>query len=413
MPPSPPPRSLGAFLALARKSLTAPPSQRPSPLTFVIGNESADLDSLCSAVVFAYLRSHAQPKYTLHIPLANIPREDLPLRPELSAALSYAGVKVEDLLTLTDLDEVIKTHGIDPQDTRWLLVDHNVLTGKLGERFGSRVVGCVDHHEDENIIALDTGDEPRVLRKTGSCMSLVVEYCRDAWESLSTRSDNEEGAGAASVLDAQVARVALGPILVDTNNLKSKAKTTETDIEVVEFLDAKVGENEKYDRKKYFKKLEKLKEDISQFSYRDNFRKDFKSWTEDGLVLGTSSVPQGFKYMLDTIGDKKTLLSELRKFAEDKNLDIACVMTSSAKDNGVFKRNLLVWALNEKAVKAVEKFLEAQSETLGLEKFHHEDLDGGDGKHEVRYAWNQHQTKNSRKQLAPMLRSAMREAAKL
>lgn len=360
-------------------------------------------------MVFAYLRSHAKPKYTLHIPLANIPREDLPLRPELSATLRRAGVKAEELLTLSDLEDVIKTHGLEPEDTRWLLVDHNALTGKLGERFGSRVVGCVDHHEDENMVAQDTGDEPRVLRKTGSCMSLVVEYCRDAWESLSTSGSNEEGD---ADVEAQLARVALGPIVIDTNNLKSKAKTTETDIKVVEFLESKTGE-EKHDRKKYFKELSKLKEDISQFSYRDNFRKDFKSWTEAGLVLGTSSVPQGFKYMLDTIGDKDTMLSELRKFAEDKNLDIACIMTSSAKDDGVFKRNLLVWALNEKAVKAVEKFVEMQRETLGLEKFHHMDLDGGDGRQEVRYAWNQHETKNSRKQLAPMLRSAMREAAKL
>lgn len=300
-------------------------------------------------------------------------------------------------------------HGLEPEDTRWLLVDHNVLTGKLGERFGSRVVGCVDHHEDEDVVARDTGDEPRVLRKTGSCMSLVVEYCRGAWESLSASGGSGEGD---ADVDAQLARVALGPIIIDTNNLKSKAKTTETDVSVAEFLNAKIG-GEKHDRKKYFKELSTLKEDISLFSYRDNFRKDFKSWTEAGLVLGTSSVPQGFRYMLETIGDKEALLGELRTFAEDKKLDIACIMTSSAKDDGVFKRNLLVWALNEKAVKAVEKFVEMQRETLGLEKFHHADLDGGDGKQEVRYAWNQHETKNSRKQLAPMLRTAMREAARL
>lgn len=368
-----------------------------------------DLDSLCSAVVFAYLRSHTQPKNTLHIPLANIPREDLPLRPELSKALSFAGVGSEDLLTLSDLEEVVKTHGLEPQDTRWVLVDHNALTGTLAERFGSRVVGCVDHHEDENVVSQDTGDEPRVLRKTGSCMSLVVEYCQESWESLSQASGHEEGHGD---LDYQLARVALAPILIDTNNLKSKAKTTPTDVKITELLEAKIGDEE-FDRKKYHKKLSKLKEDISQFSYRDNFRKDFKSWTEAGLVLGTSSIPQGFKYMLENIGDKESLLRDFRAFAQDKKLDIAAIMTSSAKDDGVFKRNLLVWALNEKAVRAVERFVEAQKENLGLEPFHHMDLSGGDGQHEVRYCWNQHQTGNSRKQLAPMLRAAMTEAAKL
>ncbi|POS74610.1 exopolyphosphatase [Diaporthe helianthi] len=405
----PPPRNLPAFLALARKTLTAPAAQRQSPLTFVVGNESADLDSLCSAVMFAYLRSHTQPKYTLHIPLANIPREDLRLRPELSKALSYAGVGAEDLLTLSDLDEVVKAHGLEPKDTRWLLVDHNALTGTLAERFASRVVGCLDHHEDEGVVLQDTGDEPRVIRKTGSCMSLVVEYCQDAWDALSKTSTDEEGDGS---LDAQLARVALAPILIDTNNLKSKAKTTPTDIQVVELLETKIGDKS-FDRKKYHKKLSKLKEDISQLSYRDNFRKDFKSWAEAGMVLGTSSVPQGFKYMLENIGDQDTLLREFRAFAQDKKLDIAAIMTSSAKDDGVFKRNLLVWGLNENAVKAVQRFVEAHKEDLGLEPFHHIDLSGGDGQHEIRYCWNQHQTGNSRKQLAPMLRSAMTEASKL
>ncbi|KAI3397965.1 hypothetical protein diail_10041 [Diaporthe ilicicola] len=407
----PPPRNLRAFLALARKSLTAPAAQRQAPLTFVVGNESADLDSLCSAVVFAFLRSHTQPKYTLHIPLANIPREDLPLRPELSKALSYTGVRAEDLLNLSDLEEAVKTHGLEPHDTRWLLVDHNAMTGSLAERFGTRVVGCVDHHEDEGAVAQDTADEPRVLRRAGSCMTLVVEYCKDAWEALSKASSHEDGD---AYLEAPLARVALAPIIIDTNNLRSKAKTTPTDVKIAEMLEAKIRDKkEHFDTKKYHKKLSKLKEDISKFSYRDNLRKDFKAWTEAGLVLGTSSIPQGLKYQLENIGDRETLLREFRAFAQDKKLDIATIMTSSAKDDGVFKRNLLVWAFNDKAVRAVEKFVEAQKENLGLEPFHHIDLSGGDGQHEVRYCWNQHQTGNSRKQLAPMLRSAMAEAAKL
>lgn len=310
-------------------------------------------------------------------------------------------MKSEDLLTLSDLNDVAD---LKPEDTRWVLVDHNALTGSLGERFGSYVVGCVDHHEDENVVATDTGDEPRILRKVGSCSSLVVEYFRETWEGLS----KEDGD-----LDKQLAHIALAPILIDTNNLKSKAKTTETDINAAEFLVGKIGGKEDFDRKKYFKELSRLKEDISSFSYSDNFRKDFKSWSEDGMVLGTASIPQGFKYMLEHLGDENTLLNEFRKFAEDKNLDIATIMTSSSKDEGVFKRNLLVWGLNEKAAKAVERFFETQKETLGLEPFQDGKLDHKAGSGEVRYCWYQHQTKNSRKQLAPMLRSAMKESAKL
>lgn len=371
-------------------------------------------------MLFAYFRSHARPN-ALHIPLANIPREDIPLRPELRAALAYAGVKSEDLLTLTDLDEVTKTHSLEAQDTRWVLVDHNALTGTLAERFSSRIVGCVDHHEDENVVATDTGDEPRVLKKSGSCVSLVVEYFRDVWESLSKQDNNSNGSNSKNGteergddtknLDAGLARIALAAILLDTNNLKSKAKTTELDVKIAEYLERKCGED--YSRKKYYKELSELKEDISVFSYHDNFRKDFKAWTEAGMVLGTCSIPQGFHYMLKHLGDEKTLLEEFRKFAQEKKVDIATIMTSSAKDDGVFKRNLLVWALNETAVRAVEKFVETQHEALGLEPFKGGMLDYKGGKDEVRYCWYQNVTKQSRKQLAPMLRAAIKEAAKL
>ncbi|KAF3767274.1 DHH phosphoesterase [Cryphonectria parasitica EP155] len=406
----PPPRNLRAFLDLARRSLTAPAGQRPSPLTFVVGNESGDLDSLCSAVLFAYFRSHASPHYKLHIPLANIPRQDLPLRPELGAALAYAGVKSQDLLTLSDLDEVTTTDSLNPEDTRWVLVDHNALTGDLAERFTSRIVGCVDHHEDENVVAVNTGDEPRVLKKTGSCVSLVVEYCRNIWDDLSKQHTQEAGDENQRDIDAGLARIALSAIFLDTNNLKSKAKTTELDIEIAEYLEAKLGGD--YNRKKYYKELSELKEDISQFSYSDNFRKDYKAWTEAGMVLGTASIPQGFHYMLNHLGDKETLIEEFRKFAAEKQCDIACIMTSSAKDDGVFKRNLLVWGFNPKAVKAVDKFIEMHGEALGLTPFHDGALDYKSDD-EVRYCWYQNVTRNSRKQLAPMLRSAMTEVARL
>lgn len=309
------------------------------------------------------------------------------------------------MLTLTDLDAV---SDLDPNDTRWVLVDHNALEGTLAERFGSRAVGCVDHHEDEKRIAADTGDEPRVLRIVGSCMSLVVEYCQGVFEELSKQQNDSEGEDTKTWQDG-LARVALSAILMDTNNLKSKAKTTDLDLQMAEYLESKTKD---YKRKTYYKELSELKEDISQFSYTDCFRKDFKSWTEAGMVLGSCSIPQGIHYMQKHLGDDKILIEDFRQFCQRKKIDIGTIMTSSAKDDGVFKRNLLVWAFNAKAVKAVNKFVEKQSEALGLAPFQDGKLDYK-GENEVRYAWYQHVTKNSRKQLAPMLREAMKEAAKL
>ncbi|KAJ9138453.1 Exopolyphosphatase [Pleurostoma richardsiae] len=416
MPP-PTPTSLKAFLSAARKALASPPSQRPAPLTFVVGNESADLDSLCCALLLAYLRSHAAPPHEPpHIPLSNLPRADLALRPELNAVLGRAGLKGSDLLTLSELPS---PQDLDPTRTRWLLVDHNALTGVLEGPYAGRVVGCIDHHEDEGKVPPrdpDGGGAPRVIEKTGSCMSLVVECCRDVWEKVAARATSEakgeEEDGAGADLDAQLAHIALGPILIDTTNLTSKDKTTEKDIRAVEFAEARMGTAEAYDRAAYFEEVSRLKNDLSRLSYRDIFRKDYKQWTDGGLVLGMSSVAQGLNYLFDKIGDEEALRRELRRFAEEKRLDIAAVMTVT-HEGGRFGRELLVWALNPDAARAVEAFVARSGGDLGLEELEREGLRAEKADDQWRACWRQGQTKYSRKQVAPMLRSAMKEAPKL
>lgn len=403
------PSSLGAFLAAARSALAAPPAQRPVPLTFVVGNESADLDSLCSTLLLAYLRSHG-PRRALHIPLSNLPRADLALRPELAAVLRRAGVRPDDLLTLSDLPN---DHPA-PAATRWLLVDHNVMTGELGRRFGSRVVGCVDHHQNEGLITAAAADEPLVIRHCGSCASLVVEQSQGIWEELASNvvdgpESDAAGSGGRPLWDAQLAHVALGPILIDTTNLTSKDKTTETDVRAVEFAEGLIRRaGVPYDRNAYFEEITELKQDLSKLDYRGIFRKDYKQWADGGLTLGTSSVAQGFGYLLDTIGDSGEFLSELRKWSEHQQLDIVAVLTTLELD-GKFTRELFVWAFNPDAVKAVKSFADKDSSNLGLEPWQDGKFDDTEGEKEWRMCWRQNRIENSRKQVAPMLREAMKQ----
>ncbi|GAB1319288.1 Exopolyphosphatase [Madurella fahalii] len=410
--------SLKAFLAAAKKALLASPPQRPSPLTFVVGNESADLDSLCSALIYAYFRTHTPPN-TLHIPLSNLPRDDLALRPELNAALSPAGLKPDDLITLTDLPK----EGLKPQDTRWLLVDHNALTGALAKSFSDPdlIVGCVDHHEDEGVVpqTLPPG-QPRVFAKCGSCMSLVLDECRDAWDRL-TAEGGAAGSGSASgEYDAGLARVALAPILIDTTNLTSRDKTTERDVRAVELAESKLasqmaqasqGGASSYDRAAYYDQLTRLKDRVLGLSYRDILRKDYKRWSDGSLALGVSTVVQGFGYLLREVGEKGEFLGALRSWAEEQKLDIAAVMTVS-KPGGVFTRELLVWGLNEQSIEVAKQFMKKYEGTLGLETWEGGELDGDDSGG-WRACWKQRNVGHSRKQVAPMLREVMRESSRL
>ncbi|GJD00562.1 exopolyphosphatase [Colletotrichum higginsianum] len=389
-----PPRvSLGAFLANARSALTAPAAQRASPLTLVVGNESADLDSLCSAVVYAYLRTHAPP-HTLHIPISNLPRDDLKLRPEMTAALAHARLRPSDLLTLDELPADLAA-----EDTRWVLVDHNALTGDLASKYASSVVGCVDHHAEEDKVPQDTGDEPRVVEKCGSCSSLVVEYCRPAWEEALARRprDGGEDADTDADVDEHLARLSLAAILIDTTNLKSADKTTDRDVAAVSFLEG-LTPAPPYARDALFDEISAVKEDISSLGFRDVFRKDYKQWEDRRQVMGTSAVVQNLEYLLldKAGGDQSALLDAFREWAREKGLDIGVIMTT-ANPEGRFERDLLLWAFNEAAVESCKAFYEGYKEELGLETW-------GGG----RMAWRQRNLSSSRKQVAPMLREAIK-----
>ncbi|KAI0111395.1 DHH phosphoesterase [Daldinia grandis] len=415
----PPQKTLQAFLATAKAALTAPPSTRSAPLHFVVGNESADLDSLCSTLFLAYLRTHSPP-HTLHIPLCHLPRDDLSLRPEFTAVLKYAAVTPGDVLTLTELPG--GDDGLKPEDTRWLLVDHNVMTGPLGQTYGGRVVGCIDHHDDEGRVPADA--EPRVIEKCGSCMSLVVEKCGEAWEALA-KQDGGSNKEEAAQINAQLAYLALAPILIDTTNLGNKDKTTAHDERAVAIAEARLragsessgssgsGSGSGYDRNAFFAEVTALKEDVSYMSFRDIFRKDYKEWDEGSLKLGTSSVPQAFAFLVRKAGGEEALARELEKWCEEKSVDIMAVLTT-AKDDGVFRRELLLWARGgPEVVHAAKAFAEEDGkDKLGLGTWGDGKLDLEDGEGGWRRCWTQARVKYSRKQIAPMLREALKGVKK-
>ncbi|TVY25320.1 Exopolyphosphatase [Lachnellula hyalina] len=396
--------SLSSFLTSA-KSILSNPSKHSTPLTFIIGNESAGKSYPCTlhppipALLFAYLRTYAPTSRTFYIPLSNIPRADLSLRPELIPVLTRANLKPSDLLTLSDLPP---RSSPELKHARWVLVDHNALQGELGKAYGGNVVGCVDHHDEEHKIPVSrsSGDieEPRIVEKSGSCASLVVRYCRSAWDGLSLEQADVEG-------DKELASLAVAAILVDTQNLTAESKTMEVDREAVGYLQRKWG-GERGDREGYLGEITTAKEDIGGLGLEDIFRKDYKQWTEqEGFNIGVSSVVKDLGYLIKKTKDKGKFFDILREFASDRELDVCSIMTTSHEE-GAFRRELLVWALNEKGVEAAKKFEASSRERLGLKKWNEGRLDM-DSEKEWRRCWWQQRVEHSRKQVAPLLRAAI------
>ncbi|KAJ9660598.1 Exopolyphosphatase [Coniosporium apollinis] len=400
-------------------------------------NSCVDLDSLTSSLLYAYIRSTTPTPNAftpLYIPITNIPAADVDIRPEFLKVLSHANLESHHLITLDDLPDLSSIESqLPPHNTKWILVDHNALQGTLGSIYSERVQGVIDHHEDEGKVPTDTGDEPRIITKAGSCTSLVTEYCSSAWDGLSSSAQSSGAAhgqddasgvvddSAVSALwDAQIAKLALASILVDTANLQSKEKVTDHDVYAAKYLEAKLTAapqvSKDFDRAKFYKEINAAKKDIGSLPLRDILRKDYKQWMEGKRNLGVSSVVKPIEFLqekakeeLQDKSKQEAFLAAVEHFAQERNLQIYGIMTTSTSANGDFQRELLVWSFTPEATQAAKKFSQIAAQELGLEDWQGSggSLDDVEGEKQWRKVWRQREVQHSRKRVAPLLRQAM------
>lgn len=368
----------------------------------------------------------------LYVPVTNIPAADIQLRPEFLAALKHANIDAKHLITLDDLPPQadIQTT-LTPENTKWILVDHNALQGQLGKIYSYRVAGVIDHHEDEGKVPKKTGDEPRIIEKSGSCASLVANYCRSSWDTLSGSALSSGAAhGQGESLsdddvvvkrwDAEVAQLGLASILIDTGNLQDENKTTEHDRKAVEYLEAKVmlcpQLSTQFDRTTFYKEINAAKNNIGGLRLQDILRKDYKQWEQGDLKLGISSVVKPIEFLQKKAGDEsnaqpsdEAFLGALKLFAKERELEMYTVMTTSTSSDGKFQREILLWAFNQAAVSAAKTFAANSESELGLEDWDASSkiTNGDHGNDEWRKLWFQRQVQHSRKRVAPLLREAM------
>ncbi|KAL5445126.1 hypothetical protein PMIN06_001832 [Paraphaeosphaeria minitans] len=429
-----PRNSLRGFLAQARGALRGA-IETSQNVTIVIGNESADLDSMTCSILYAYVRSMAPPRDAfspIYIPITNIPKSDIQLRPEFLELFKHANINSQHLLTLDDLPELSALKSkLPPQNTKWVLVDHNALQGQLGKIYADRVGGVIDHHDEEGKVPSEAGDEPRVLEKSGSCTSLVAKYLRQSWDSLSGPGLSSRAAHAqddslsddddvVKVWDAQAAQLGLASILIDTANLQDKSKTTDHDREAVEYLEAKIVACPKFaasfDRNKFYEQIDSAKKDIGGMQLQDILRKDYKLWNDKGLKLGISSVVKNIEFLQKKAADEANtgttddaFLEALERFATERELDVYSLMNTSTSAEGHFQRELLVWAFGAAGIASAKKFAAELSNELGLEEWQSGEGNSydHDGDGYWRNVWWQRQVQHSRKRVAPLLREAM------
>ncbi|KAJ2746083.1 Exopolyphosphatase [Coemansia sp. BCRC 34301] len=375
-------RAFVKTLAANSKALCSPGGggQR---LTLVLGNESADLDSLVCSLTLAYALS--QTPDVVAIPVMNVHRQDMKLRPESDFILHHALTTCETTLdALTFIDDIDLNQLADSQTAVWL-VDHNAPAHRQAI-LEPLVVGIIDHHVDEGKCLL----AERQIQAVGSCATLVAQRFPDK-------------------IDPVVARLLLAAILVDTSNLNPAAcRATPADIECAQRLSALIDwtPTQGFDVNgpgEFYRTLDSLKGAVSHLSSFDLLRKDYKQWHVTDLqgkkwAVGISSFSLPLAKWLKRDG-RKDIEQAVKHWMQTQGLDLVLVMThGKTKVNGVktYGRQLVVASENRGVVDKL-----AECEILGLVPF-----DGGCEPDGV-YLFMQCRTESSRKQVFPAIKGVI------
>ena len=290
------------FLTLAKKHVS-------DVTLIVIGNEAADLDSMASSIVYAYLRALQDPELSV-LPLMMIPREDFILRKEAVYVFKEANINLDDVVFL---DECDFDKGIE--QAALVLVDHNKLKGDL-EKFDSKVVSILDHHKDEECYKTAS---PRIIEPVGSAASLVAR------EFFTTGIE----------MSRDVAVLLGGTILLDTVNLVDGAgRVTKLDKEIA----IRVLPLCLLPQQKFFETVQKEKFNVSGLSTNELLRKDYKEWQFGRMKCGIGSAVLSLEQWAEI---DKDFTSDFSRFATEKKLDLLIFM--NAYRNSEFNRDLVIF----------------------------------------------------------------------
>ncbi|TVQ35407.1 MAG: hypothetical protein EA384_16270 [Spirochaetaceae bacterium] len=286
---------------------------------YVIGNEAADLDSMASAVMYAYYAASTAggDAQAAVLPLIDIPRADFKLRTEAVYLFSEAGIDPQLLLFADDVDlDTLHEAG----KLKLTLIDHN-KPAAARQGLSDCVTAIIDHHKDESLF---NGASPRIIEPVGSAATLVAE--------LILKTDQ-------GLLEEGSARLLLGTILLDTVNLDPEAKrATPKDQHIVDTLLALTGA----DQQKLFEELQQEKFNVSALDSADLLRKDYKEWTLGGNQVGIASV---LLPVADWLKKDPTLPDSLAGCAAERGLDVLIAMNAYT-DPG-FTRELVVYCPDE------------------------------------------------------------------
>lgn len=304
----------------------------------ILGNEACDMDSVVSTLVYAYFvhKANRRPN-TVIVPVLNIPLREYHLRCDVNRFLEEIKINPEFLIFRDNIDLKLLSDG---HGLTLTLVDHNILNREDRE-LQPLVDEIIDHHNRE--LEFDLNKCQVTIEKVGSTCTLIGEKL---FKELP------------EIIDANIALLLYGTILLDTYCLSTEAKrVTPKDKEIVDKLETILGG---VDRNKLFNKLQSWKNDISGLSIMDLLRKDVKVISNNTMRIAVSSVP----ILLEEIFKEPSVEQGLKKFALETGSQILVIMgirVGSSQGVELVVRQIAVYSEHQSYLEQIVDLLEDAS----------------------------------------------------
>ncbi|CUM65128.1 uncharacterized protein PRCAT00002755001 [Priceomyces carsonii] len=398
--------SVKAFLVNIKHHLEA--NVTKIPLRFATGNQSADMDSVISAISYSYF-SYIKNSNAILIPLINIPRDDFKLRRDIKLLLERHSITEDLLYFVEDFESYSKV----ASSIELVLVDHcNIQGSALNNAFKDgkvKVVGIIDHHEDENAF-LDAN--PRIIHSNGSCSALVFNYWYSQFDDKTVLKQNE------------IIELLLGPLLIDTSNMTQKVEEGDEDAiktykqllnpDTITTFSSSQEKTDSDPFSGFYSELKKAKKDLHGFSLYDILRKDYKQFTfgSNDTVVGFSSVGKSYFWLFKEYSPEH-FKKALNQMLQTLKLDLLVVTTSYTTSSGKYTREFSYYydlknAKFDKLYKLADPKLKLNLDIYKGTKFADKLNEVNSSGHKLEI-FNQVNIKASRKQVVPVIKDVLEE----
>ncbi len=281
-------------------------------MVYVVGHKNPDTDSVCSAIVFAYLLNKWKKKHGLiKLDEDAVPAIQGEPNPETKHVLEKFNTGTPEIMTNADGKKII-------------LVDHSEKSQAPRNIDKAEIIAIIDHHKIGDI----TTPNPILfvnlpVGSTGTILKLLFD-----WTNVEILKE--------------FAGLMLSSILSDTVIFKS-ATTTETDIKLAKEL-AKIAGIDNIQN--FGIEIKSKLSNISGLSAKEIIARDFKEFDMSGSKLGIGQIEiVDLELVKDRIDE---LINELKEMKEERDYSGIYFMITDIMKEGTL---LLVVADDENIVK--------------------------------------------------------------